>query len=155
MSARARATLRLTATSGTLSPPDALDTVATAAARVKGGGASLLTTGLQNLGAQVNVEQRQPGRLALSITSGRRIVELCTFAATAATDDSGQTTVTVGGLDTYRTTQSTALGFIPVGPKMIAGMAPYKRLLEEIERRLRAADAEARATIGERETIGD
>lgn len=146
MSVQTRAQLRLTASTA-LNPDDTLKHVKIAAGRVRGGGASLLTTGIQNAGAQVHVERETSGHLALSITSGKRLVELCTFDARATTDGS-RTTVTVGGLETYKTTQSTVLGFIPVGPKMIAGYAPYKRLLDEIATELRAADPTVQVTIG-------
>lgn len=144
MSAKTRAQLRLEATT-TMNADDALKAVKIAATRVKGGGASLLTTGLQNAGAQVNVEREDNGHLAMSITSGRRIVELCTFSA-AASSANGATSLTVGGLQTYKTTQSTVF-FIPVGPKMIAGYAPYKRFLEEVSAELHAADGAAAVSI--------
>lgn len=141
-----RAQLHLTAT--TYMPAGrVLEHVMIAAARVKGGGASLLTTGLQNAGAQVNIEGQASDRLALSITSGRRLVELCTFSARVTVDPTGATTLRVGGLDTYKTSQSTVLGFIPVGPKMIAGYAPYKRFLDEVRAELAAADPAARAAL--------
>lgn len=82
VSAQTRASLSLTG-STRLDPATVLATVKTAAAGVKGGGASLLTTGLQNLGAQVNVENERDSHLALSVTSGKRLVELCTFSAVA------------------------------------------------------------------------
>lgn len=41
------------------------------------------------------------------------------------------------------------LGFIPVGPKMIAGMSPYKRFLDEIGEALLQADPSVRVYIGE------
>lgn len=144
MSAKTRAQLRLDATIST-NADDTLKLVKVAAARVKGGGASLLTTGLQNAGAQVNVEEESANRLGMSITSGRRIVELCTFTAVATTRG-GTTSLRVGGLDTYKTTQSTYL-FIPIGPKMIAGYAPYKKFLQEVEAELRAADPAATISI--------
>lgn len=146
MSAQTRAQLRLSATTAA-NADDVLKYVKIAAGRVKGGGASLLTTGIQNAGAQVNVEKETSGRIALSITSGRRLLELCTFSAVATTDG-GRTRLTVGGLETYKTTQSTYLGFIPVGPKMIAGYAPYKKLLDEIATELRVADPGVQVTIG-------
>jgi hypothetical protein len=148
MSATTRSSLSLTATTS-LSPAEALDAVKVATTHVKGGGASLLTTGLQNAGAQVNVERHSDSTMALSISSGRRLIELCTFSATTSAQDGG-TTIRVGGLDTYRTTQSTVLGFIPVGPKMIAGMAPYKRFLDEVGEALRRADPAVRVSIAER-----
>jgi len=144
--AKTRAQLALNAT--TRMRPDAvLDLVRAAAGEVRGGGASLLTTGLQNLGAQVHIERESPGALGLSITSGRRLVELCTFSAQAADAGEGVTTVRVGGLETYRTTQTKMYGFIPVGPKMIAGYDPYKRFLEHIANALAKADPQAQVAL--------
>lgn len=148
MSAQSRASLRLTA-STSLQPPAVVAAVKSAATRVKGGGASLLTTGLQNLGAQVNVERENGTTLALSITSGKRLVELCTFSVVARSVPAG-TELTVGGLETYKTTQSTMLGFIPVGPKMIAGYAPYKAFLNVVAEQLRGADRAVSLSIAER-----
>lgn len=148
MNVKTRAGLTLTATTH-LDVPASLHAVKAAAGRVKGGGTSLLTTGLQNLGAQIQVERETPSALTLSLTSGRRLVELCTFTAVAA-QAGDVTTLRVGGLQTYRTTQSTVLGFIPVGPKMIAGMAPYKKFLAELDDELRRADPGADVTIAER-----
>lgn len=147
MSARTRAQLHLSVS--TFMPvPLALEHVKIAAARVKGGGASLLTTGLQNAGAQVNIEAETADRLAMSITSGRRLIELCTFSACATIDPAtGATVLHIGGLETYKTSQSTILGFIPAGPKMIAGYAPYKRFLDECRAELATADLAARATL--------
>ncbi|SDH31341.1 hypothetical protein [Pseudonocardia oroxyli] len=146
MSAQDRARLHLTATT-TANGEDVLKHVKMAASRVKGGGASLLTTGAQNIGAQVNVEKETAEGLSLSITSGRRLVELCTFDAVVTSTERGAR-LTVGGLQTYKTTQSTVMGFIPVGPKAIAGYAPYKRLLDEVAAELRSIDPSAEVTIG-------
>jgi hypothetical protein len=148
VSAQTRASLSLTG-STRLDPATVLATVKTAAAGVKGGGASLLTTGLQNLGAQVNVENERDSHLALSVTSGKRLVELCTFSAVAQGGKGGGTAVTIGGLETYKTTQSTVLGFIPVGPKMIAGYAPYKNFLNVVADAIRSADGDATIQIAE------
>lgn len=148
MSAQTRASLRLTA-STTLEPAAVLRAVKSATAQVKGGGASLLTTGLQNIGAQVNVERENGSTLALSITSGKRLIELCTFNVVARPAPTG-TELTVGGLETYKTSQSTVFGFIPVGPKMIAGYAPYKSFLDAVAASLHGADTAAAVTIAER-----
>ena len=58
--------------------------------------------------------------------------------------------IAVGELETYKTTQSTVLGFIPVGPKMIAGYAPYKTFLSAVADAIRSADANASVQIAER-----
>ncbi|ROO90806.1 hypothetical protein EDD29_8545 [Actinocorallia herbida] len=148
----ARASLALNASTN-VDPQEVLKLVKKASGKVKGGGASLLTTGLQNLGAEVHVEREARGRLEISINSGRRIFELCTFSATASATASDGGTVTrlrVGGLETYKTTQTKTL-FIPTGPKMIAGMAPYKRFLEAIAADLRAVDPLARIAIAQRD----
>lgn len=146
VTAKARAQTALHATTA-LTPSDALAVVKQAASSVKGGGASLMTSGVVNAGAQVHVEQEHPDWLALSINSGKRLVELCTFSAvTEATD--GTTTLWVGGLDTYKTSQSRLLGFIPIGPASITGFSLYKRFLDEISARLQAQDPTAGVTVG-------
>jgi hypothetical protein len=147
MSAKARAGLSLTATTA-LSPEAALDVVKQSAAKVKGGGKSLLTSGLMNLGAEVHVEEERPGRLGLSITSGKRIVELCTFSARAGADGERNKLV-VGGLERYKTSQSRMFYVIPAGPKRIAGYDPYRRFLEQIAADLRAADAAINVSIAQ------
>jgi hypothetical protein len=114
---------------------------------VKGGGASLLTTGVQNLGAQAHVEQERPDGLALSITSGKRLVELCTFSASVEASN-GYTSLRVGGLETYKTSQSRLFYLIPTGPKSIAGFSPYKRFLDSVAAELRVEDSAADISIG-------
>lgn len=145
VTAKSRSTLALRAATK-LDPADALDLVATAAGEVKGGGASLLTTGLVNVGAQVHVERRRDGHLALSITSGKRLVELCTFSA-RATPQNGKTSLQVGGLETYKTSQSKFLYLIPIGPKLIMGYDPYKRFLQGVATALRGKDPGAAVQI--------
>lgn len=138
VTAQARSQLALSATTG-LEPAAVLALVKRAAAAVKGGGASLLTTGVQNLGAEAHVEQELPNGLKLSITSGKRLVELCTFSA-AVSANNGQTRLRVGGLESYKTSQPRLFYFIPIGPKSIAGFSPYKRFLAQVEAELRAND---------------
>jgi hypothetical protein len=140
---RARLTLRATTT---LSKKNALNLVRAAAGEVRGGGASLLTSGVQNLGAQIHIEVASASRLGMSITSGKRIVELCTFSAEAVEDGEGVTTLRVGGLETYRTNQPTYL-FIPVGPKSIAGYDPYKRFLNHLAAELAKVDPQATVSV--------
>ena len=146
MSAAERASLALRGRVG-LGPERVGEIIRQSCSQVKGGGASLLTTGAQNIGAQINIERDAENLLELSITSGKRIVELCTFTA-RFTAGGEATSVIIGGLDTYKTTQSLLLGFIPVGPKMIAGMAPYKRFLAVVKDGLLQADPVATVTIG-------
>jgi hypothetical protein len=147
MAVTAKARARTTLLGGThLKPAEALAIVKQAASSVKGGGASLMTSGIVNAGAQVHIEQEQPDRLALSITSGKRIVELCTFSAVTNQDD-GWTSLTIGGLETYKTSQSRFLGFIPMGPASIPGFSLYKRFLGEVSAQLQAADPQASIAI--------
>jgi hypothetical protein len=143
--ARAQTALRA---STSLAPAEVLALVKQSAGGVKGGGMSLLTSGVQNLGAEVHVEQESEGALALSITSGKRLVELCTFSAVAEADGD-KTVLRIGGLKTYKTTQSTVLGFIPVGPKSISGFSPYKRFLDQVAVDLRAADSNATTNVAQ------
>lgn len=55
----------------------------------------------------------------------------------------------VGGLDTYKTTQSKFFYLIPVGPKMIHGIDPYKRFLDVVAMQLTAADPGASVSIAQ------
>ena len=147
LSSKARARVRLAATT-VLPPSDALNAVHQAAGSVKGGGASLLTSGLQNIGAQVNVERKSPDRLALSITSGKRLFELCTFSAQVAGPGSdGKTRLRVGGLETYKTNQTRLYMVIPIGPKEIAGYDPYMRFLNAVASVLNERDPSAQVSI--------
>jgi hypothetical protein len=130
-----------------LEPAVALALVKRAAGAVKGGGASLLTSGVQNLGAGVHVEHELPDSLALSITSGKRLVELCTFSASVKVED-GETRLRVGGLETYKTNQPKVFGFIPAAPKSIAGFSPYKRFLDQVAADLKAQDSKAQVLLG-------
>ncbi|TQS43441.1 hypothetical protein [Cryptosporangium phraense] len=147
MSATTRASLALTA-STSLAPNAALEVVKGATARVKGGGSDVLFSGIQTLGAAFYVEREADGRLELSLNSGKRIIEICTFPATV-TEKDGTTQLKVGGLTHYKTSQPTALGFIPVGPKSINGLGMYKRFLDEVSVALKSADGNARVAIEE------
>lgn len=146
ITAKSRAQLRLEAVTK-LAPDEALRIVKAAAGTVKGGGVSLLTSGVQNLGAQVHVETEASDRLGLSINSGKRIIELCTFSATAVTSADGRTTLRVGGLETYKTSQEKFLALIPMGPKSIAGIAPYKAFLDAVKRAVLTEDTDAEITV--------
>ena len=129
-----------------LDPEAALDAVRDATANAKGGGVSLLTSGVANAGAKVHVESERPDALGLSITSGKRIVELCTFSATASKDD-GRTLLQVGGLERYKTSQARVFGFVPAGPKFILGYDLYKRFLDGVSTSLRTLDPAADISI--------
>jgi hypothetical protein len=145
ITAKSRARTALSATTA-LSPDEALAAVKAATGEAKGGGASLLTSGLTNAGARVHVEREKSGRLSLSITSGKRLVELCTFSATAR-QSRGKTKLTVGGLDTYKTKQGTLFYLIPLGPKAIHGFSLYKRFLDQVATQLKARDTSASIAI--------
>lgn len=146
VTAKARSTTRLTGTSA-LTTEEVLGVVREGAASVKGGGASLLTTGVWNIGAHITVVRETTDGLELSLTSGKKLVELCTFSADVLAAESSRVRVRVGGLETYKTTQEKMLGFIPVGPKMIPGMSPYKKFLSAVRERLTALDPSAELTI--------
>jgi hypothetical protein len=145
ITARTRARTTLTATTA-LNPADVLAAVKQATDDAKGGGGSLLTSGIVNAAAQVHVEKELPDGLAMSITSGKRLVELCTFSAFAEAKD-GTTSLRVGGLETYKTSQTRVLGVIPAGPAAIPGFSLYKRFLGEVEARLKANDPQATVSI--------
>lgn len=146
VTAKARSQTALQATTS-LEPRAVLALVKRGTGAAKGGGASLLTSGIQNLGAEAHVEQEGADALRLSITSGKRLLELCTFSATV-TAENGQTALRIGGLETYKTSQPRLLYFIPTGPKSIAGFSPYKRFLMHVAADLRANDSAANISIG-------
>jgi hypothetical protein len=113
---------------------------------VKGGGASLLTSGIMNIGAQVHINGETASRLQLSITSGKRLIRLCTFSAEVVSEG-GRTQLRVGGLETYRTNQAHFFYVIPAGPKAIAGMDPYKRFLDAIRQVVQQQDPSAQVSV--------
>jgi hypothetical protein len=141
-----RAKRRLQATTA-LAAPDVLGLVKQSTESAKGGGASLLTSGIANVGARVHVEVEGPAALGLSITSGKRVVELCSFTARVAPGEGGATVLTVGGLESYKTSQPRVLGFIPSGPKSILGYDLYKRYLDGLARAIQSADASAQVVV--------
>ena len=143
LTSKSRSKLRLQATTS-MDPSAVLDVVRASSGTGKGGGVSLLTTGIANLSAGVHVETETDTKLGLSITSGKRLVELCTFSAEATRSD-GATSLRVGGLETYKTVQTKAYGLVPAGPKRIMGYDPYRNFLQETAARL--LDADPRATI--------
>jgi hypothetical protein len=143
---KARSQTALHATTS-LEPAAVLALIKQATGAVKGGGASLLTSGVQNLGAETHVEHEEPAGLRLSITSGKRLLELCTFSAAVRVED-GRTLLRVGGLETYKTSQPRLFYAIPTGPKSIAGFSPYKRFLEHVAADLRANDSAATISVG-------
>jgi hypothetical protein len=149
ITAKSRSTTALQG-STTLAPAAVLDAVKGVAGDVRGGGKSLLTTGVANLGAQVHVMRESGNSIKLSITSGKKLVELCTFSATASADGDS-TQVRVGGLDTYKTQQKKLWYLIPVGPKQIYGMDPYKRFLTAVADRIRTLDPAAQLTVAQPE----
>lgn len=146
LTAKTKVQLRLTATTK-LSPSDALDVVRQAAnTDKKGSGMNALNFNLLNMDAKVHIARETPDRLALSISSYNRRVELCTFSA-RVTGSNGTTRLQVGGLETYKTTQQKLFLLIPVGPKSIWGYPHYKQFLEIVAAALRERDASAQVSI--------
>lgn len=148
ITARQRASVQLLGTT-LLSPSDVIGLVKGGTLDVKGGGKSLLTTGVWNIGAHVNVVRSSETSAVLALTSGKKLVELCTFTASAKSVEGAATEVRVGGLETYKTSQQKLWFLIPVGPKMIHGMDPYKKYLNAVADRIRAADPAAVLTIAQ------
>lgn len=147
ITAKQRASFALRGTTK-LSPAEVLELIVNTAGEVKGGGKSLLTTGIANLGAQVKVHRRADTRLDLALNSGKNLVELCTFSAEATTSG-GATAVRVGGLTTYKTQQSKLFLLIPTGPKQIYGMDLYKRYLNLILNEIKTLDPGANLTAAQ------
>lgn len=147
ITAKQRAATSLKATTS-LSEAEVITVIKRAAGEIKGGGAGLLTTGPQNIGAHVNIVREQGSTLSLSLSSGKKLIQLCTFSA-KVTSVGDKRTVQVGGLQTYKTSQSKLFFLIPIGPKQIFGMAPYKNFLEAVASGLRAADPRATVSISQ------
>lgn len=145
---KARVQLRLVATTA-LSPSDALSVVRQAIGDTKkGGGVNVLNFSVLNMSAQVNIAREFPNRLALSITSLDRHVELCTFSARVTEQDAnGKTRLQIGGLETYKTTQQRALVFIPVAPASIWGYPLYKHFLDVVAAALSQHDPSASVSV--------
>lgn len=141
VTSKSRAKLRLQAATS-MEPAAVLDIVRDSSGTGKGGGVSLLTTGIANVSAGVHIETESETKLGLSITSGKRLIELCTFSA-EVTRSGGVTSLRVGGLETYKTLQTKMYGFVPAGPKRIMGYDPYRHFLEETAARLVEADPAA------------
>jgi hypothetical protein len=148
ITAKQRATTALRGTT-TLAPEAVIEAIYEAIKSVKGGGKSLLTTGIANLGAQVNVHHSSPTSLRLSLSSGKRLVQLGSFSAMATTDSSGRTAVRIGGLESYRTQQQKLFYLIPIGPKQIYGMDPYKRFLNAAMNGIVAIDPQAQLVVAQ------
>jgi hypothetical protein len=147
-----RASFMLEAESS-LSTEALIQIVKDAAGEVKGGGKGLLSAGITALGATVSVGRETPNSVSLSINSTKKLSgdSLCTFTASvAALSGSSTQRLTVGGLDKYNIKQDKLLYFIPVGPKLIPGMDPYKRFLEAIATKIKGADAKALVTQAQR-----
>lgn len=116
---------------------------------VKGGGKSLLTTGVWNVGANL-VVQGSGRSFMVSIQSGGILKgnELCRFPVKVHERATGSEVV-IGGLAKYRTHQLKVFYVAPISPKRIEGFDPYRRFLDVVAAELLARDATSAATIGE------
>ncbi len=148
VTAKARSGTSLSGTT-TLTPDEVVGLVKEIAGAKLGGGASLLTTGAANIGANVNIVREAGSKLTLSLTSGKKLVELCTFPMSADAGPDGGTKLSIGGLATYKTSQEKLLMVIPIGPKQILGMAPYKKFLKRVDEAIRQKDPAASLTISQ------
>lgn len=150
ISAADRASLCLSGTTA-MTPEQVFETLTQATTTVKGIGkaSDLAFATLSSIGAHVDIMQRTSTEMKLAMNSGKNLIELCTFRARVASDGSGRTRVTVGGLDTYKTSQEKLMYFIPVGPKYIKGMAQYKNFLNGLSGLLTAKDSTAQLQIAQ------
>jgi len=132
-----------------LAPDDVADLVRELCVEVKGGGKSLLTTGVWNVGANL-VVQGGGRSYMVSIQSGGILKgnELCRFPVKVLERATGCELV-IGGLAKYRTHQLKVFYVAPISPKRIEGFDPYRRFLDVVAAELLARDASAAATIGE------
>jgi hypothetical protein len=98
------------------------------------------------IGARLAVVEKKGNTIRFVLTSLRND-PVSDFTAETHHHKSG-TALRIGGLDNYRTFQTAFLGFIPVGPKNIGGMALYKKFLHDVSDELRAVDPHAKINIG-------
>lgn len=137
-SSRARTALHA---STVLNPAEALEIVKQAAEQVKEHGV------ISKAEVRVRVRAEQPGHLALMIGAKAGKKSMVTFTAEAESVEGG-TAVRVGGLETYKTFQTKALGLIPSGPASILGFGLYKKFLREVASRLKSQDPTATVSVG-------
>jgi hypothetical protein len=148
LTAASRARTRLRAET-CLDSPLLMDIAKGATVEVKGGGTSLLTSGVINAGAAVHIDREEEHVLGLAIASGRRLIELCRFSARVyAAKDGSCIVLVIGGLEAYKTSQPRVAGLIPSGPKSIPGFDLYKRYLTRVSEAVRTADAGATIHVG-------
>jgi hypothetical protein len=146
ITARRRSTTALRSTTQ-LPPHEVLGIVKIAAVEVNEGGKPSHAAGIIDAGVRLNVVRESDTGLLMSVTSGRKWVELCTFSAKVNVIDDGRTRVQIGGLETYTTQQRRILIFLPAGPKQIGGMDPYKRFLRSVAGKVRDADPTASVVV--------
>lgn len=135
ITAKNRASLCLTGTTA-MTPDQVMQTLTDAVASVRGVGkiTDHAFASLWTIGAHVEIARRSNTEIELVMNSGKNLIEICTFRARATPDGSGRTRVVIGGLDSYKTTQEKYIGLIPVGPKLITGMAQYKHFLDSLSK---------------------
>ncbi len=132
-----------------LPAPEAASLVRELCAAVRGGGASILTTGIADIGANLVVDGDGTSfRVAIQSGGLLKGFPRCRFPVVARTFANG-TELEVGGLEQYRTHQMKVLHVVPVTPKRIEGFDPYRRFLDALAAELLARDPSASVRIGE------
>lgn len=95
--------------------------------------------------SSVRLERATPGLLVFSVRGPGGLVEQLVFQLTAAS--SADSTELKSGILSYKTAQSTFLGFIPVAPKRMLGLQAHRKWLSNFANALRTADPTAQIDI--------
>lgn len=95
--------------------------------------------------SSVRLERATPGLLVFSVRGPGGLVEQLVFQLTAASN--ADSTELKSGILSYKTSQSTFLGFIPIAPKRMLGLQAHRKWLSNFANALRTADPTAQIDI--------
>jgi hypothetical protein len=95
--------------------------------------------------SSVRLERAEPGLLGFSVRGPGGLVEQLAFQLTAVSS-AGSTTLKSRIL-TYKTAQTSVLGFIPIAPKRMLGLQAYRKWLSNFADAVRNADPTAQIEI--------
>jgi len=96
----------------------------------------------------VRFEGAGHGRTNFSIRALGNRLELMTFHVAIESRGSGSAAMT--HIDTYKTSQQRAFGFIPVAPKRMSAYRTYRRFIDNFGAAVRAEEPAARVAFTER-----
>lgn len=95
--------------------------------------------------SSVRVERVEPGLLGFSVRGPGGLIEQLAFQLTAVS--SPDSTRLKSRIVSYKTAQTTALGFIPIAPKRMLGLQAHRKWLSNFASALRNADPTAKIEI--------